>query len=502
MHRLFLHLDPRRRPQRTLYESLRRRIVDGELKPGERLPATRAMAQELAVSRNAVVAAYRQLLHEGYVRARVGSGTWISHHLPDAYMTASPVRRVPTRGACAEPSLSEIARHAMAVDPVRRERRHPCNARGRIAFSLESTLADPLSAEVWSRLVREQMQGMPDGYGAPAGCTELRRVLAEHLRRSRGIVADPEQVVVVAGAQQGIDLIARALLQPGSGVLIEEPGFRSARWAFEALGARLAPCPVDGEGIDVAAGGDPAARLAFVTPSHQFPTGEVMSLARRRRLLAWARATNAIVVEDDYEGEFRFEGRPLPAIHALDDEARVAYVGSFSRILYPDLRLGYMVLPPSLVEPVVALKRLADWFTPVTLQRALAAFLRGGHYQGHLRRLQRQMRERRRALLAALEGELGDAVEVTGAAGGLHVALWFRDLGPEAEEILLANARDLGVEVDPVSPFYLTAPSRLGVLLGFSRLDDGEIREGVRRLAMVWRATRQAVVEPARRVSV
>lgn len=490
MHSLFLHLDSREPPKLLLYESLRERIVDGELKPGERLPPTRAMARELAVSRSTVVAAYRQLLYEGYVQAHVGSGTWVSHDLPDAHLTTAPVHRVSRNGSQIVPRLSELACHAMAIDPARLDRQLAQAERESISFSLESTLADELSTDIWNRLLRDRMQRMPNGYGPPEGHLELRRVLAEHVRQSRGIAADPDQIVVVAGAQQGFDLIGRALLQSGSGVLMEDPGYRGARQAFEALGARLLPCPVDGEGIDIRRAPDESARLAFVTPSHQFPTGEVMSLARRRELLAWAHAADAILVEDDYEGEFRFEGRPLPAIHALDGEGRVVYVSTFSRILYPDLRLAYMVLPPPLVGPIAALKRLSDWFTPMTTQGALADFIRGGHYQRHIRRLQRQMAQRRGALLTALEARFGDTIEVTGAASGLHVTVWFREPGPEAEDTLLANARDLRVGVHPLSPFCVNPPSRLGALLGYSRLPDAEIREGVRRLAMAWRATR------------
>ncbi|MGH9382294.1 MAG: PLP-dependent aminotransferase family protein [Thermoanaerobaculia bacterium] len=532
MHSLFLHTDAREPRPLRLYESLRERIVEGELKPGERLPPTRAVARDLAMPRSVVVAAYRQLLSEGYVQARVGSGTWVSPVVPDALLTAPPAHRPRRNGSRAEPRLSELARHAVAANPARLERRLARAERECISFSLESALADGISTEIWTRLVRGHLEHPPPGYGPPEGCLELRRALAEYLRQSRGIAADPEQIVTVAGAQQGIDLLARALLQPGDGVVIEDPGFRGARLAFETLGARIVACPVDRSGIDIrraaerpaetpaaeAAGlragrqgrrplqpqasGSPveregAIRLAFVTPSHQFPTGEVMSLARRRELLDWAHAANAIVVEDDYEGEFRFAGRPLPAIHALDGEARVVYLGTFSRILYPDLRLGYMVLPRSLVEPIAALKRLSDGFTPVTPQAALADFIGGGHYQRHLRRLQRQMRDRRHALLASLEAELGDAVEVTGAASGLHVAVWFHEPGPQAEGALVANARDLRVSVHPLSPFCITAPSRLGVLLGYSRLRDAEIREGVRRLAMAWRATRRALVAPA-----
>ncbi|MGH6901001.1 MAG: PLP-dependent aminotransferase family protein [Geminicoccaceae bacterium] len=497
MHNLFLHLDATEPRPLRLYESLREQIVEGELKPGERLPPTRVVARDLAMPRSGVVAAYRQLLSEGYVRARVGSGTWVSRIVPDALLTAPP-HRPHRNGSRAEPRLSELARHAVMA---RLDRRLARAERGCISFSLESALADEISTAIWTRLMRRHLEHPPPGYGPPEGCLELRRAIAEYLRQSRGIAAEAEQIVIVAGAQQGIDLLARALLQPGDGVLIEDPGFRGARLAFEALGARIVACPVDREGIDLrrattqppAGEGGGAIRLAFVTPSHQFPTGEVMSLARRLELLDWARAADAIVIEDDYEGELRFAGQPLPAIHALDGEARVVYLGTFSRTLYPDLRLGYMVLPRSLVEPIVALKRLSDWFTPVTPQAALADFISGGHYQRHLRRLQRQMRERRHTLLASLEAELGDAVEVTGAAGGLHVAVWFHEAGPEAEGVLVATARELRVSVHPLSLFCITAPPRLGVLLGYSRLGDTEIREGVRRLAVAWRATCRAV---------
>lgn len=477
-----------------LYAALRERIVSGDLRPGDRLPATRDMARDLGVSRNVVVTAYEQLLSEGYVEAHVGKGTWVSPQLPDSRLTVTAMESSEPAGHGAQLQLSELARRAVAANPVARGGPAPRARSGAIPFALESTLEDESAITTWDAVARRQRNRVPDGYGSPEGSRELRNVLAAYLRQSRGIRADPDHILILTGVQQAIDLIGRAVLQPGSGVLVEDPGYPGARLAFEAFGAHLIPRPVGREGIEVA-GADTRelpAQLAFVTPSHQFPTGVVMSLERRRELLAWAAAADAIVFEDDYEGELRFDGRPLPAIHALDGEGRTVFVGTFSRLLCPDVRLGYAVLPPSLVEPVIALKRLSDWYTPATTQAILTELLADGHYERHLRRLQQRMLRRREVLLASLEQQFGGAVEVTGAACGQHVMVWFPEPGPEEEDALLAHARDRGVGVNPLSPLCVTRPERLAVVLGYSGLEEAEIREGVRRLRKAWQATRRA----------
>ncbi|MGH9380601.1 MAG: PLP-dependent aminotransferase family protein [Thermoanaerobaculia bacterium] len=490
-----VRLDTHKPLYQQLYAALRERIVTGDLGPGDRLPPTRDMARDLGVSRNVVVAAYDQLLSEGYVQARVGSGTWVSPQLPDTRLTTvTPTVQNGGSGRSVQPQLSELARRAVAANPVGRDRQVLQARAGAIPFALETTLRDESAVATWNSLARRRRNHTPDGFGPPEGSLELRRALASYLHRSRGIQADADQILILTGVQQAIDLIGRAVLQPGSGVLMEDPGYHGARLAFEAFGAHLIPCPVDREGMAVA-GADTRelpAQLAFVTPSHQFPTGVVMSLARRQELLAWASAADALVVEDDYEGEFRFDDRPLPAIHALDGEGRTVYIGSFSRLLYPDVRLGYAVLPSSLVEPAIALKRLSDWYTPTTTQSVLAELLDDGHYERHLRRLQQQMTRRRDVLLDSLEKHFGGAVEVTGAESGLHVMVWFPEPGPEEEAALLAHARDMGVGVNPLSPLCLSRPERLAVVLGYSGLEEAEIREGARRLRKAWQATRRA----------
>lgn len=499
MQRFLIKLDTNKPLYQQLYAALRERIVTGELGPGDRLPPTRDMARDLGVSRNVVVAAYDQLLSEGYVQARVGSGTWVSPQLPDTRLTVTPAETGERSAQSVQPRLSELAQRAMAANPVNHDLQVLQARDGAIPFALESTLRDESAIATWNSLARRHRKATPNGYGPPEGSWELRRVLADYLHRSRGIQADADQIVILTGVQQAIDLIGRAVLQPGSGVLMEDPGYHGARLAFEAFGAHLIPCPIDLEGIDVR-GADTQempAQLAFVTPSHQFPTGVVMSLERRRELLAWASAADAIVVEDDYEGEFRFDGRPLPAIHALDGEGRTVYIGTFSRLLYPDVRLGYAVLPPSLVDPVRALKRLSDWYTAATTQTILAELLDDGHYERHLRRLQQQMMRRRDVLVSSLERHFGGAIEVTGAESGLHVTIWFPEPGPEEEDALLGHTRDMGVGVNPLSPLCLKRPERLAVVLGYSGLEEAEIREGVRRLRKAWQATRRTAFSPA-----
>lgn len=493
---------------RQLYEELRLRIVGEDLRPGEHLPPTRTLALELGVSRNVVTAAYEALLAEGYVQARVGHGTWVSRDLPDDHLTAPGAPPASGDERAAEPLLSELARHALTVNGSEEHRAPSQNPSDIISFSVESAPADRASIDAWNRLLRTRLRRLPKTPRPPEDSPELRRALAQHLSQSRGISADPDRILILADVRRCIDLVGRALLQQGSQVLIEDPGRRCARLAFEAIGARLVTCPVDREGMDIARAAPeemqppratpPPARLAYVTPSHQFPTGVIMSAARRRELLAWAADADAMVIEDDRDGAIRFDGRPQPAIHALDTESRVIYLGTLSHTLHPDLRLGYVVLPPSLVRPVTALKRLFEWSPPTTTQEALADFLAGGHYDRHLRRLRHKMASLRRTLIDSLEDRFGDAIEITGAASGLHVVVWFREWdGGDAEDEILAVTRQLGVEVAPVSQFCLATQSRPGFLLGYSGLSESKIRIGVHRLFMAWRAVHRTLTEAA-----
>jgi GntR family transcriptional regulator/MocR family aminotransferase len=325
-------------------------------------------------------------------------------------------------------------------------------------------------------------------YGDPAGYGPLRQAIAGHLARSRGVRCKPDQVVVVNGSQQAADLLARVWLDPGDAAVFEDPGYPEAALALRAYGVYVLPTPVDDDGLIVErlpGTGEPPAlggpRLVYATPSHQFPTGAVLSLGRRLALLEWAAARGALIIEDDYDSEFRYEGRPLESLQGLDEAGRVAYVGSFSTALFPPLRVGYAVLPERLVEPFVAAKWLADRQTATIDQQVLADFIAEGHFARHLRRMGRLYRKRRDALLAALDEYLAGVVEPSGAGAGLHLVAWLRK--GWREEQVTAAATAAGVGVYPLGRFRLGGGGRPGLLLGYAALDEVQIRQGVRRLA-------------------
>jgi GntR family transcriptional regulator/MocR family aminotransferase len=475
-----------------LYRSVRSEILSRRLPPGARLPSTRSLAGDLGVSRNVVMLAYDQLLGEGYAEARRGSGTIVALALNEQWAGASRntavVPRQATKSLLGEPPLAHAGTRAVEIarrTPVRWELRGrglPYDFRfGRPAFG-------DFPHAVWCRLLGRRARGARRrdlDYGPPEGRLELREALADRLRRHRGIDATPERIVVVNGSQQALDLVTRVLVDPGDRVLIEEPHYLGARWVFEAGGAELVPMPVDDEGLQVPTRLSlrRAPRLAYVTPSHQFPTGVVLPLARRLALLDWASRNRAFVVEDDYDSEYRYTGRPLQALAGLDTDGRVVYVGTFSKLMFPALRLGYVVLPESLVEPIVATKAIADTGSSALEQLALADFVREGHFERYLRRSRLRNAARRAALLAAIHEHFGDRAEVSGAATGLHVLVWLhgRDGGPIRSVARRAEAA--GVGVYSVAPYYLRPPRRTGILLGYGPLGERQIREGVERLA-------------------
>jgi GntR family transcriptional regulator / MocR family aminotransferase len=325
-------------------------------------------------------------------------------------------------------------------------------------------------------------------YDDPRGSADLRAALQGYLWRARGLRCDPDRIVVVNGSQQGIDLCARLLLDPGDRVAMEDPGYNLARQAFAAAGADVIPVAVDREGMRT--GELPAARLAYVTPSHQFPLGSVMSAGRRRDLLAWAQRTGAYVVEDDYDGEYRFDIAPIPPLQALDGAGRVIYLGTVSKTLSPTLRLGYLVAPAALATVLAEAKRLADRHTPSLEQEALADLIASGGYERHVRRVRRRNGQRRAALLAALSATLGDDVTVVGADAGLHVVVWLNRVPRTREAVLVARARAAGLGVYPVSSLYAPGtaahlPPMVGLVMGYASLDERAIQRGVRTLKEV-----------------
>jgi GntR family transcriptional regulator / MocR family aminotransferase len=457
---------------RQLYLGLRSAILSGQLHAGERLPSSRDLAEQFHVSRTVVVLAYDQLLAEGYVEGRRGSGTFVAD---------VGARSRGSRTTTAQLRLSRFGKAAAmasvrATFPARR------TASLRYDFSYGRSPVERFPLETWRRLLMQRARKASvhtHHYGSPMGEQKLRDAIAAHLRRSRAVICEADQVIIVNGSQQALDLLSRTLLDRGDTVAIEDPGYQGGREVFLAAGARLTPVPVDEEGL-IPSKLPRNARLAFVTPSHQFPTGAVLTLARRLALLAWAKKAGAVIIEDDYDGEFRYEGQAVESLQGLDSEGRVVYIGTFSRTVFPALRIGYLVAPKPLVPALMGAKWLADRHTPTLEQETLAEFISSGAYERHLRTARRTNELRRKILLESIELYLGDRVRVTGARAGTHVVLWPKSGTAEAAIVVAAAARE--VTIFGIGPYYFGRQKNPGVMLGYSRISEKDIREGVRRL--------------------
>jgi len=458
---------------RQVYLGLREAILSGGFHGGEKLPSTRELAEQLGISRTVALLAYEQLMAEGFAAGRHGAGTYVSGGIGVSHTASS--------GNAVQPRLSRFGSFAAAAGskvefPPKPPRPLPYD------FAYGRSDLGTFPFEMWRRLLLRCARQAPVSaldYGPAAGNLALREAIRAHLRRSRAVVSDASQVIVVNGSQQALDLIARVLIEPGDRVAIEDPGYQGTREVLRAAGACLLPLMVDREGMDPA--GLPArARLAFVTPSHQFPTGAILSLPRRLALLQWAARRNALVVEDDYDGEFRYEAQPLESLQGLDREGRVIYIGTFSRTVFSALRIGYLIAPRALVPAFTAAKWFSDRHTATLEQQTLAEFIASGMYERYLHRVRRRNAARRQALLDAIRKFLGDRVEVTGAGAGAHVVLW--PTRRISEGALIAAAASRGVGIYGISPYFLR-PGPPGFVLGYARLGENAIREGIRRLA-------------------
>ena len=460
---------------------LRRQMADGTLSAGARVPSTRALAAELGVSRTTVTAVYEQLAAEGFIVTSAGRVARVASQLAPA----AALR--PSRRARPAPALSVFGRRVEKMVLSALPAGEPC----RIDFLYGAVASRDFPALLWRRayqaaLLRHQRSLY---YAPPEGDASLRRALKGYLGRARGLGCDAEQIVIVHGSQQAIDLCARVLLDPGDVFAFENPGYLMARRCFEAAGAELLPIPVDAHGLDTARlPTDVRVRLVYVTPSHQFPLGGMLPIGRRQELLQWAGQQRAWIIEDDYDGEFRYGQRPIDALQSIDQDGRVIYVGTFSKALSPQLRLGYLVLPPELVPVFRQAKRLTDRHAPVLEQRALAHLIDNGAYERHVRRVRRENERRRAALLDAILQHLPADTQVAGTAAGLHVVVWLPSVRQQDEPALVAAARERGVGVYPVSPLFAgpaprARPRQAGLILGYASLTVDQIRQGVRTLA-------------------
>lgn len=445
---------------RQIYQRVREAIAAGTLHAGERLPSARGLASQLGVARGTVDAAYARLLGDGYIVTRGPAGSIVAPHLKPG---ALPVRTV-------EPARPAAGGRAAPEVPL---------------FRLGIPAFDAFPRKLWSRLASREARALrPAGmtYPDPAGHAPLREAIAAYLAIARGVVCDPGQVIVTAGYQGALALVARVLLRPGDRVWLEDPGYFMTRQALELVGAAIAPVLVDAEGLRVADGAAaaPDARLAVVTPSHQSPLGMTLALARRLALLDWADTANAWIVEDDYDSEYRYTGPPSPALKSLDARDRVLYAGSFSKVLMPGLRLGYLVVPGSLVDTFVNAARLLDGGQPVLPQAVVARFMAEGHFARHLRRMRALYAARRNALATALAAEFGDGLRIELQAGGMHL---LARLPAGADDVALgARANDAGLAVAALSPAAIEHAVAPGLILGFTNLPVEAATDAARRL--------------------
>src|SRR6266404_2038402 len=464
-----------------VYDAFRAAIVARNLRAGERIPSTRSLASELGISRIPVLNAYAQLLAEGYFKSRVGAGTFVSSSLPDI-VTPAEDRSANSARVHRMPRL--IAGRSSLIPRYER----PAWMSGQGAFSVGQPAVDTFPFHVWSKLVARYWRNLHRSalqYGDPMGIKELREAIGTYLRAARSVRCEWQQIMIVSGSQQALDISARVLLDAGSPVWVEEPGYWLARHILTAAGCRLVQVPVDVDGLNVTVGIERCrkARAAYVAPSHQYPLGATMSASRRLQLLKWAQSAGSWIVEDDYDSEFRYDSKPIASLQGLDHLSRVIYIGTFSKVLFPSLRVGYIVIPSDHVDHFVAVRRAMDVSPPHLYQAVLADFINEGHFSRHIRRMRVVYGERREVLVKCIKEELDSVLQVHGAEAGLHLTLTlpkgYRD------RIISARAARQNLWLWPLSPSYLGATPRQGLILGFGGATVAEISDAVRRLRAV-----------------
>ena len=454
---------------RWLYAALRADILAGRLRPGSRLPATRDLAGQYRLSRGTVLSAFEELKSEGYLHGSAGSGTYVSSVLPEHLL------QVTTQHSQERPSQKQtppLSVYGLRVQPFPNLESRPTRA-----FRANLPALDLFPAQIWTRLAERRLRhlSIPQLLGCDTmGYLPLRTAIAAYLNASRGTQCEPEQVMIVSGTQEALDLAGRMILNPGDSVCMEDPGYPGAAMAFEALGAKICPVSVDHEGMRI-----PSARktkLVYITPGHQFPLGVTMSLARRLQLLDWARRSRALIFEDDYDSEFRYSGRPVPALQGLDRQGLVLFAGTFSKVLFPGLRIGYLVLPSDLIDSFAAAKSVLNRHAPPFEQTVLCDFMVEGHFERHLRRMREVYSERLSTLLDAARRKLAGLLQLSDVEAGLQTVGWLQQGIKSKAARRAAELRK--VEVTPL------LVERQGLQLGFAAVNPQEIKRGVHQLAV------------------
>jgi len=462
---------------RQIYDAFRKRIVSRELRPGELVPSSRQLARELRVSRFPVLNAYAQLLAEGYFESRIGAGTFIASSLP-----GEPDHRNRKTAVNLAPALRTIAANASAlpryVRPFWTELLGP--------FQVGQPELQEFPLQVWSKLVTRHSRNMRFKelqYGDALGLKSLREAIALYLRTSRAVVCEADQIMIVSGSQQALDITTRVLLNADDSVWVEEPGYWLVHHVLRLAGCRQVSVPVDSEGLDVVAGVQlsPNARAAFVAPSHQFPLGVIMSATRRFQLLEWAQNAGSWIIEDDYDSEYRYQSLPISSLQGLDTNARVIYIGTFSKVLFPSLRLGYIVIPRDLLDRFAAVRQTMDLCPSPINQAVLTEFIREGHFARHIRKMRQIYAERRSVLVQEIERELYPSCKIVGGGAGMHLTILIHD-GIQDSEIA-AKAAERKLWLSPLSLSYLSDSPRQGLVLGFGNTRASEIPGAIRLLS-------------------
>ncbi|MGB9234209.1 MAG: PLP-dependent aminotransferase family protein [Terriglobales bacterium] len=481
---------------RWLYEQLRTAILEGRLQPGARLPATRDLAKAYGLSRTTIVSAFEQLQSEGYIEARVGSGTRVSKVLPEELLTVRGARKE-RRGAADRDTERRLAHRAISLSayakrlkPFRTTPTHPVRA-----FRANQCALDLFPTALWAQVAASRLRRASTTLlagGEPLGYRPLREAVAEYLNTSRGVKCREEQVLIVSGAQEGLDRTARLLLNPNDPAWMEEPGYPGAAAVLRAAGATICGVPIDQEGLDLEHGirRSPNPKLVYVTPAHQFPLGVTMSLRRRLALLEWARTSGVLIFEDDYDSEYRYSGRPVPALQGLDRAGVVIFGGSFSAVMFPALRLGYLVVPEEMVDIFAAAQSVSTHHPPLLGQAVLCDFIRDGHFARHIRRMREVYAERLGVLLHAANKELRGLIEISNVEAGLQT-IGCLHKGFSADK-LVEGAAKREVELKSLSRYYSGKKQMNGIVLGFAAVEPRELRRGVEELATLLQAKRSA----------
>lgn len=476
---LSILIEGRDRLSEQVYRGIRAAIIEGRIGVNERLPATRDLGRQLKLSRNTILAAYERLTSEGYLRSRVGSGTFVAQHFP----ADGPTNRKTPRNSAAR--LSSFGRRLSPPQAIVPRRDLPFDFRPGVPDLKYFPIA------TWRRISARQSRQLSASsayYGDAAGDPQLRDHIAHHFSQSRALRCTGDGIIIVNGSQQALDIVARILIEPNDIVVVENPVYPAALATFRAAGARIVPVPVDNEGIRT----DrlpKAAKLIYVTPSHQFPLGVPLSLSRRRKLLDWAEHNRVVVIEDDYDSEFRYGGRPLDALQGLDKSGCVIYLGTFSKVLFPSLRLGFVVPPPNLYHSFLAAKWITDRHTETGEQRIISEFIRAGHFARYVRRMQHLYFDRQKVLLQSLQRQLPAATPLP-AVAGLHLAAFLPANFPVNE--LIARSAATGVGLYSIAPFYISG-ARPGLMFGFGSCASNDISEGIVRMSNVYQAMMRSI---------